>query len=89
MAFGVGKTRRKGVRSTPGRCIADKRFSTKVLVCVLSCFSCVTLCDPTDCSLPGFSVHGSLPRYVGGKAFGGNFQNRAVSSVAIHASGPV
>ena len=37
--------------------------------------SCLTLCDPMDCSLPGFSVHGSLPRYVGGKAFRGNFQN--------------
>ena len=25
----------------------------------LSCFkSCLTLCDPTDCSLPGSSVHG-------------------------------
>ena len=22
--------------------------------------SCPTLCDPTDCSLPGFSVHGIL-----------------------------
>ena len=21
---------------------------------------CLTLCDPTDCSLPGFSIHGSL-----------------------------
>ena len=30
-------------------------------VCVLSSFSCVwTLCDPMDCSLPGFSVHGIL-----------------------------
>ena len=40
--------------------------------------SCLTLCDPMDCSLPGFCVHGSLPRYVGSKAFHGNFQNRAV-----------
>ena len=23
--------------------------------------SCPTLCDPTDCSLPGFSVHGIFP----------------------------
>ena len=22
--------------------------------------SCLTLCDPMDCSLPGFSVHGIL-----------------------------
>ena len=27
---------------------------------VLSCFSGVRLCDPMDCSLPGFSVHGIL-----------------------------
>ena len=25
---------------------------------VLSCFSCVRLCDAMDCSLPGSSVHG-------------------------------
>ena len=30
-----------------------------VLVCVCVCAqSCLTLCDPTDGSLPGFSVHG-------------------------------
>ena len=23
--------------------------------------SCLILCDPVDCSLPGFSVHGILP----------------------------
>ena len=23
--------------------------------------SCPTLCDPTDCSLPGFSIHGIFP----------------------------
>ena len=23
--------------------------------------SCPTLCDPTDCSLPGFSIHGISP----------------------------
>ena len=28
--------------------------------CVPSCFSCVWLCDPVDCSLPGSSVHGIL-----------------------------
>ena len=27
---------------------------------VLSHFSCVRLCNPTDCSLPGSSVHGNL-----------------------------
>ena len=29
-------------------------------VCVNSLQSCLTLCDPMDCSLPGFSVHGIL-----------------------------
>ena len=31
-----------------------------VCVCVLVAQSCLTLCNPTDCSLPGFSVHGIL-----------------------------
>ena len=43
-----------------------KKMSYIVCVCVcvraymLSCFSCVRLCDPMDCSLPGSSVHGIL-----------------------------
>ena len=28
--------------------------------CVLVAQSCQTLCDPTDCNLPGFPVHGIL-----------------------------
>ena len=39
--------------------------------CVLNCFSHVWLCNPRDCSLPGFSVHGIL-------------QARIVEWVAIH-----
>ena len=31
-----------------------------VCVCVLDAQSCLTLCDPMDCSPPGFSVHGIL-----------------------------
>ena len=31
-----------------------------VCVCVLVAQLCLTLCDPTDCSPPGFSVHGIL-----------------------------
>ena len=31
-----------------------------VSVCVLVPQSCLTLCDPMDCSLLGFSVHGRL-----------------------------
>ena len=30
------------------------------LLCVLVTQSCPTLCDPTNCSPPGFSVHGIL-----------------------------
>ena len=28
---------------------------------MLSCFSCVQLCNPRDCSPPGSSVHGNFP----------------------------
>ena len=43
----------------------DKRAKIKpkqpcVHVCVLSCFSCVRLCDPRHCSPPGSSGHGIL-----------------------------
>ena len=31
-----------------------------VCVCVLVAQSCLTLCDPMNCSPPGFSVHGIL-----------------------------
>ena len=30
-------------------------------VCVLISQSCLTLCDPMDCNLPGSSVHGIFP----------------------------
>ena len=32
----------------------------KIYTCVLVTQSCLTLCDPMDCSLPGSSVHGIL-----------------------------
>ena len=38
-------------------------------VCVLVAQSCLTLCDPTDCSLPGFSIHGILQEYWSGLPF--------------------
>ena len=38
--------------------IPTPTFSQRV--CLLSRFSCVQLCDPTDCSPPGSSVHGIL-----------------------------
>ena len=31
-----------------------------VYVCVLVTYSCLTLCDPVDCSPPGSSLHGIL-----------------------------
>ena len=37
-----------------------KKVATKKIVqcvCVLATQSCLTLCDPMDCSLPGSSVH--------------------------------
>ena len=36
----------------------DIGLPTKVRMCVLVTHSCLTLCDPMDCSLPGSSVHG-------------------------------
>ena len=39
---------------------SQKPSSCAVCVCVLVTQLCLTLCDPTNCSLPGFSVHGIL-----------------------------
>ena len=36
------------------------KTKTAVCVCTLSCFICVQLFDPVDCSLTGFYVHGIL-----------------------------
>ena len=46
-------------------CVPNLIFSISpvcvcVCVCVLVAQSCLTLCDPMDCSLPGFSVPGIL-----------------------------
>ena len=48
-------------------------LSTRACVCVLVAQSCLTLCDPMDCSSPGFSVHGIL-------------QERTLEWIAIHSS---
>ena len=37
---------------------------TGVCVCALSLQSCLTLCNPVDCNLPGSSVHGILQARV-------------------------
>ena len=39
---------------------SPRRRGSAVLVLVLVAQSCLTLCDPIDCSPPGSSVHGIL-----------------------------
>ena len=58
---------------------------------LLTCFSCVQLCNPTDCSLPGSSVHGILQARIRERAAmpysRGSFQPRnqtQVSPVYLH-----
>ena len=45
-------------------------FQLCIILCVLCCAiltqSCLTLCEPMDCSLPGSSVHGILQEYWSG-----------------------
>ena len=58
-----------GLRSVPHRHTASSFILSSALVfcCIMSivlCLvtqSCLTLCDPMDCSLPGSSVHGNSP----------------------------
>ena len=49
--------------------------------------SCLTLCDPMDCSLPGFSVHGIFQAIVlewGAISFSrGSSQPRAQTQVSL------
>ena len=40
--------------------IQDWQQRSSLRACVLSCFSCVWLCNPMDCSPPNSSVHGIL-----------------------------
>ena len=47
-----------GNLSDPG--IEPRSLTSPALVCILSHFNHVQLCDPMDCSLPGPSVHGIL-----------------------------
>jgi len=51
-----------------------------VCVCVLVAQLCLTLCIPTDCSPPGFSVHGILQarilQWIAISFSGGTFQLR-------------
>ena len=56
--------------------------------CMLSCFRHGQLCDPTDCSPPGFSVHGILQarilEWVAKSSSRGSFwlRNQTLSTVA-------
>ena len=57
-----------------------------VKVKVKSLKSCPTLCDPVDCSLPGFSVHGILrARYWSGLPFPspGDFPNPGIEPKSL------
>ena len=38
----------------------DSHIGFLIEMCVLVAQLCLTLCDPTNCSPPGFSVHGIL-----------------------------
>ena len=50
---------------TTGRVLALPIWLYSYVLCLVA-QSCLTLCDPMDCSLPGFSVHGdSLGKYIG------------------------
>ena len=47
--------------ATFGRCSSNSELTAQLLsVCVLVTQSCLTLCDPMDCSQPGSSVRGIL-----------------------------
>ena len=41
--------------------ISDVQQSDSVICCCSVTQSCLTLCDPTDCSMPCFPVHHQLP----------------------------
>ena len=50
------------------RLLLGRKAMTNLVVLVTQ--SCVTLCDPMDCSLPGFPVHGfSRQEYLSGLPF--------------------
>ena len=55
-------------------------------VCAKSLQSYLTLCTPTDCSLPGFSVHGILKTRILGwlamPSFRGSSQPRDLSPIS-------
>ena len=54
---GGGKEGKKGGRKKEVRCVCVCVCVSTVCVCVCA-QSCLTLCDPKDCSWPDSSVHG-------------------------------
>ena len=51
---------RAGIENGVDICVQSQRFLHHTLWVSEVAQSCPTLCDPMDCSLPGFSVHGIL-----------------------------
>ena len=49
------------ITKTPGQEMGIwGRVSYLLCICAKLLQSCLTLCDPVDCSLPGFSIHGII-----------------------------
>ena len=46
--------------------VKDLEMKLSSIKCAVLSQSCLTLCDPMDCSLPGSSVHGIFPEYWNG-----------------------
>ena len=46
------------------RKIPNKLFPNKLLLLLFSCLLCLTLCNPMDCSTPGFPVLHYLPGFA-------------------------
>ena len=57
-------------------------------VCVLVAQSCPSLCNPMDCSLPGFSVHGILQarilEWVAIPFCNGSFPSQGLNPSLLH-----
>ena len=71
---------------TQGSCIAGGFFTSICCYCCLVSKSCQTLCNPMNCSLPGFSVHGILQarilEWVDPSFFRGSCQPRGQTHVS-------
>ena len=62
--LGTGREHHKhlffSMTSFIGLIVTTSQKPSSCALCVLVTQLCLTLCDPTNCSLPGFSVHGIL-----------------------------